>query len=812
MENNNKTQQPVAQVANPEEGQLTMKELFYTCLGEWKWFVLSLFLCLALATVYLLRTPKTYTRFSSIVIKEDRKGRSIASDMTSAFSDMGLMASNTNVQNELLTLQSRDVALSVARRLALNVNYSVDGTFHRETIYGTQNPVKIEFPGLNDDDVVTFDLYLGEKDTFTANNFTLKGEKMEGEVQGTVGMNITKTPVGRIVVHKSPYYKTAQVEGPIHVSRVGIRAAQAKVLASFTANLNNKQATVIDMSYKDVSTQRAEDVLNTVISVYNENWVKDKNLIAVSTSQFINERLQVIERELGNVDNDISSYKSANQITDLMAVSNMYLQQTGTAEVNILALNNQIYMAKYIRNYLSNSKNKRQLLPANSGIENNNIESLITRYNELMLNRNNLASNSSEQNPIVVDLDAQLEAMRIAIISSIDNEIKTLETQIESQRSFGGQAKAKITSNPTQAKYLLSVERQQKVKESLYLFLLQKREENELSQAFTAYNTRIIDVPQGSNIPTSPVKMQILLIAFVIGLCIPLAVIYMRESMNTAIRSRRDIENKITMPFLGEIPLLRRKGEKKKWQFWKKKDDSKKYTFVVKHKSRGLLNEAFRVISTNLEFMTGNSSGSATVFMITSYLPGSGKSFIAANLGAVFSIKNKKILVIDGDLRHASLSQYVGKNDKGLTEYLAGSLTNIDDVIVHVEKYEGFDILPVGTIPPNPSELLYSERFANLIADMRKRYEYIIIDCPPIDVVTDATIIEKQVDRTIFIARIGLFERSMVAQLERDFQNSKLKNMSLILNGTRGAKGKYGYGYGYGYGYDYGYGSNDKEE
>ena len=791
MENNSNTQQ-VASAEQNNEAQITMKELFYTCLREWKWFALSLFVFLALATVYLLRTPKTYTRFASIVIKEDRKGRSIATDMASAFSDMGLMASNTNVQNELLALQSRDLALSVARRLALNVNYSVDGTFHRNTIYGTDMPLKVEFPGMNDNAVVGFDIILGEKDSITLCHFTMKGEEVDGEVKGTVGMNILHTPVGRVVVHKSPYYNTAKPEGPIHVSRIEMARAQAKVLASFTAALNNKLATVIDMSYKDVSTQRAEDVLNTVISVYNENWVEDKNLIAVSTSQFINERLQVIERELGNVDNDISSYKSANQITDLMAVSNMYLEQTGQADVNILALNNQIYMAKYIRSYLSNVKNKRQLLPANSGIQNNNIENLITKYNEQMLHRNNLVSNSSEQNPIVVDLDEQLEALRGAIISSIDNEIKTLETQISSQRDFGGHAKAKISSNPTQAKYLLSVERQQKVKESLYLFLLQKREENELSQAFTAYNTRVIDVPQGSNIPTSPVNSKILLIAMVLGMCFPLGLIYLRETMNTAIRSRKDIEDKLSMPFLGEIPLLRRKGEKKWWQVWKKAG-TKKFSFVVRRNSRGIVNEAFRVVSTNLEFMTPKEKEGATVFMTTSYLASSGKSFIVANLGAILTLKEKKILVIDCDLRHASLSEYFGAVEHGITDYLAGNVDNVERIIHHSEKFAGLDAIPVGTIPPNPAELLYSERFEALLTEMRKRYDYIIVDCPPIDVVTDATIVEKYVDRTLFIVRVGLFERVMIPKLERDFKSGRMKNMSLILNGTRNATGAYGY-------------------
>jgi tyrosine-protein kinase Etk/Wzc len=339
----------------------------------------------------------------------------------------------------------------------------------------------------------------------------------------------------------------------------------------------------------DVCIQRAEDLLNTLIAVYNENWVKDKNQIAVSTSMFINDRLGVIEGELGNVDENISSFKSEHLLPDVQAASNLYMTQSSETSSKILALNTQLSMARYIRGYLTSSNGQNQLLPANSGLESTNIEKQISDYNAMQLQRNSLVANSSEQNPLVQDLDQSLKALRGAVVISIDNLITSLNTQIRSLQQNEKETTGKIAASPDQAKYLLSVERQQKVKEALYLFLLQKREENELSQAFTAYNTRIITPPTGKMIPTAPIKRNILLVAFTLGLLIPVVIIFLKENMDTAIRGRKDIEG-LTLPFIGEIP---QGGNRKRGLFApKKKEDY--HLVVVKEKNRNVINEAFR--------------------------------------------------------------------------------------------------------------------------------------------------------------------------------------------------------------------------
>lgn len=782
---------------------LRIQDLLYLCLARWKWFVLSLMVTIGVATVYLLRTPAVYTRTASVLIKEDSKGKSVSSDLES-FSEFGLFQSGTNVNNELITFQSPALMTEVVKRLRLDMNYFVPGKFHRQVAYGLTLPVDVTINDLPENESAGFTLKIQPDGTLYLSDFIRNGTDLdEKDVKGSLLDSIT-TPLGKIIIHTTPNYVKGEAY-TLYVGKSSLYNAVNSCSSNLSVSLNSEKASVIDFSFKDNSTQRAEDVLSMLISVYNENWVKDKNQIAVSTSMFINERLGVIERELGNVDEDISSYKSEHLLPDVQAASSMYMAQSSEANAQILSLNNQLYMTRYIRNYLANDANRTQLLPANSGIESANIESQIAEYNKQLLQRNSLVANSSTENPLVVDMDQALASMRGAIIRSIDNQIVTLNSQIKSLRQTEQQTTSRIAANPTQAKYLLSVERQQKVKEALYLFLLQKREENELSQAFTAYNTRIVTPPHGSMLPTSPVHKNIFMVAFALGLLIPVVIIFMRENMNTRVRGRKDLEN-LTIPFIGEIPLFTRK---KKGILGKKPQEVK--AVVVKEGNRDIINEAFRVLRTNLEFMTGKDKTSNVIIM-TSFNPGSGKSFLTMNIAMSLAIKGKKVLVIDGDLRHASASSYIDSPDKGLSDYLGGRIDNLDEIIVPDPKHKSMDILPVGTIPPNPTELLFDERLKQTIDTVREQYDYVLIDCPPVELVADTQIIEKLADRTIFVVRAGLLERSMLSELEKIYDEKKYKNMSLILNGTEGSGGRYGYCYGYRYGYGsgYHYGSDGK--
>ena len=773
---------------------IRIQDLFYLCVNKWYWFAISLAVTIGIAIIYLLTTPPVYTRSASLLIKEDSKGNSL-SDAAGMMGDFDLFQTKTNVNNEIQSLQSPAVMLDVVKRLHLDISYHTDGGFYKKVLYGRDCPFTVNFNDLKDNESVAFTINPSQDGHILLADFSRDGKDVEGTI--TIMLNDTvDTPIGNLVM--TTVNDSSTFDTPIYVSRMGFQKTTENYASNLSVTLSDEKSTVINLSFKDVCIQRAEDVLNTVIAVYNENWIKDKNQIAVSTSAFISDRLGVIEQELGNVDENISSYKSEHLLPDVQAAASMYMAQSSETNAQILALNTQLSMARYIRNYLTNSTSKNQLLPANSGIENPGIEAQIANYNTAQLRRNDLVANSSERNPLVIDMDQSLEDMRRAIVTSIDNHITTLNTQIRSLQQSERQTTARIAANPTQGKYLLSVERQQKVKEALYLFLLQKREENELSQAFTAYNTRIITPPSGSLKPTAPVKRNIALIAFAMGVLIPVVIIFVRENMNTKVRGRKDLES-LSVPFVGEIPLAE-SGKKKKTAHTAKE-------IVIHQGKRDIVNEAFRVLRTNLEFILDakEDKDRASVTLITSFNPGSGKTFLTMNTAATFAMKGKRVLVVDGDLRHASASAYVGSPQKGLSNYLGKRENNVEDLIVEKENYPGLFVLPVGTIPPNPTELLAEPRLAELMEKMRSRFDYILIDCPPIDIVADTQIIEKLADRTVFIVRAGLLERDMLPKLQSDYDAKRFKNMALVLNGTIGGSSRYGYRYGYKYGYKYGY-------
>ena len=781
------TQDNITTNVKQSDDFIRVRDLLNICIAKWYWFVISLAITIGVAIIYILSTPPVYTRSASLLIKEDGKNGSAVD--AGVLSEIDIFQTSTNVNNEIQLLQSPSVMLDVVKRLHLDVNYHADGRFYRRTLYGSTCPYTVEFTDLGDNDIVTFTIDSQDGNNLTLNEFTFNGEEFDGETNAVIGDTVA-TPIGRLVVKPTIIDTTAlsSVVSPIYVTRNGLLSTTRAYTSGLTVALSNDKSSVINLTFNDVCIQRAEDILNTVIAVYNENWIKDRNQVAVSTSMFINERLGVIERELGNVDESISSFKSENLLPDVQAAANMYMSQSSTTTAQILALNTQLSMARYIRSYVTNANGRNQLLPANSGIENANIESQIAEYNSMQLQRNSLVANSSEQNPLVQDLDQSLNAMREAIVSSIDNLMVVLNTQLNSLQQSERQTTARIAANPSQGKYLLSVERQQKVKESLYLFLLQKREENELSQAFTAYNTRIITPPTGSPIPTSPEKKNIFLVAIALGLIIPFGTLFAKENMNTKLRGRKDLES-LTLPFAGEIPLVTSKG--------KKQQENNK--IVIEQGHRDVVNEAFRVLRTNMEFMLGDTSenGKAPVILFTSFNPGSGKTFLAVNTAACIAIKGKRVLVIDGDLRRGSASAYIDKPQLGLSDYLGHRTNDIASITVEVENHPTLHIIPVGTIPPNPTELLADKRFNQLIEDVRTKYDYIFIDCPPIDIVADTQIISKIADRTIFIVRAGLLEREMLPELQRMYDEHRFKNMALVLNGTEATHSRYAYRYGY---------------
>jgi len=797
-----------------ENEGVNIKELIYLCLSHWHWFVISLALCLGYAYYQLLKMQDVYSRSAQIIIKTEGWSDSYANGV-SDFTNFDLFKTRVNLDTEIATFSSPDLIREVVNRLHLDMDYYTPGRFHDYIAYGEQLPYMAVIEGRGENEAAGFAMEIAPDGKVTLTDFQYDGMYEEENPEAIAAKRIaiepnksTPTPVGNVTLIPNTGYVAAEAtdegEGSgtltFLVRRKGIKAAVDEYLGKLTVGREEDDSNIVNISATDQSPKRAEDFINTVLAVYNQNWVDDRNKIAVSTSNFINERLAVIEGELGNVESDISQYKSEHLLPDVQAASSMYMKQAQEANSVIRDLENQIYLANYVRDYLTNPARKNELLPVNSGFEGGAaFASQINSYNQQMTERNTLVSNSSEENPIVVDLDASLKGMRQSIINSIDNQITSLNAKIKSQRKYEGQAVSQLASNPQQAKYLLSVERQQKVKESLYLYLLQKREENELSQAFTAYNTRLVTQPQGGDAPTGPNRRRYMIFAFIIGIAIPLGIIFLMEVLNTKVRGRVDLE-KLSAPFLGEVPLA--EAGKRKWlrRLLPVKFKTEKNRVVIKKNNRNVVNEAFRVLRTNLDLVMSKTP-EQNVIAVTSFNPGSGKSFVTMNLAVTLAIRGRRVVVIDGDLRHGSMSQYVDSPQKGLADFLRGKIDDPNEIAVQYPDYPTLDIIPTGKMPPNPTELLEDDRLALIVEKLRKDHDYVFIDCPPLDIVADTQIIGRVTDRTIFIVRAGMLERSMVKELEDIYAKKKLKNIAVVLNGTSSAKGRYGYKYGYNYGY-----------
>lgn len=779
-----------------------IKDILFLFLGNWQWFVLSLAIAMGVVFYYLQITPSIYQATASVMIKAEEKGGAATEEL---MNQLGIHGTTVNITNEILSITTVASTQEVVNRLNLAIEAFHHGPFHDELAYGLDLPVTVTFPEFEDTDQASFDLKLQKDSSIVISNMTLNGHQFEGSLSFKLGQTV-KTPMGVLTVGPSPYYVGGKTDN-LTIVRNPMRATVARFNKSIVATQRNQKASIIDLSINDVSRTRGEDILSTLVSVYNEAWIKDRNQITASTTDFIRERLSIIESELGHVDSDISDYKSRNLMTDVGAVGGIALSQATSTEEQGRELDNRLYMTRYLRNYLTDAAHSKDQLPANSGIESPTIENQIQAYNSLLLQRNNHLAVSSEQNPLVMDIDQKLQNMKQSIIGSLDNELTMLNTRRSTVASARSQAVGKLAANPQQAKYLLSVERQQKVKESLYLFLLQKREENELSQAFTAYNTRVLEQPSSSPIPVSPNVPFIVGIALIAGLGIPAGVLLLIESFNTAVRGRKDIES-LHAPFVGEIPLAMtgKKGSKKRPM----SADITEKELVVKEKSRNVMNEAFRVVRTNLEFILGFEGGNHVV-MLTSMNPGSGKTFITANLSNSLAIKDKKVIAVDLDLRRGSLSKYAGSPTQGVSNYLSGQIADWHDVVCRVDK---LDILPVGTIPPNPTELLFTPRFTKLITELKEQYDYVFIDCPPVEIVADAAIISRYAEMTLFVVRAHVLDRTFLPDIEKWYQEKRFPSLSILLNGTRQEFSHYGtsrYGY-HRYGYHYGNYGNYSED
>ncbi|SBW07595.1 polysaccharide biosynthesis tyrosine autokinase [uncultured Dysgonomonas sp.] len=779
---------------NTEEDFIQIQDLWKMSVEKWHWFAISLTICLIFAFLYIAITSPVYTRMAAVLIKDNSAKGGMLSDNINTFSDMGLFKSNTNINNEILTFKSPLLMQEVVQRMKLDEDYSTKGFFRNKPLY-KNSPVIVSIDSTNVNESFSFYIELLPQNKIRLANLTLNGEELDFPDEEINLSESVNTPLGSIRINPTAFYSKVYYNQQILFVKSNLRSIVNHYTNALNVGLSNEDATIIDISLNDVSAQRAEDILDTLITVYNKNWIQERTQIAVNTSSFIEERLNVIEKELGGVEDSISRFKSQNLIPDIQAASNMYMARSNENDTKIQALSTQHTIAKYILSHLKDSRTKDMLLPANLGIEGTNIDRQINEYNTLLLKRNTLLANSSDNNPLVLDIKQSLLFVREAIISSVDNLLISLDTQIRNIQKSETKINERIASSPEQAKYLLSVERQQAVKEALYLFLLQKQEENQLSQTFTVYNTKIITPPSGNMFPTTPRKTSILLVAAAIGFLLPAIIIIIVENMTITLRGRKDLSS-LSLPFIGEIPQIIN-GKKKlllKNRSTKNRDD-----IIVKEGKKDYMNEAFRVIRTNLDFiLSTNGEAQQKVIMFTSFNIGSGKTFTTINLAISMAIKGKKVVVIDLDMRKASLSSYIDSPSAGISNYLGKMIDNPDQIIRKGAIHPNLDIIPAGTIPPNPVELLLDDRLQQLLDELREKYDYIFLDCPPVEIVTDASIVGKVTDITIFVVRAGLMDRRMLPEIEEMYQKDQYNNMTLLLNGTQYMRGKYGYNrYGY---------------
>ncbi len=766
----------------------SFKEFLSQCLSHWQWFLVSFLFFMGYGVYYLMSHQNIYERYTQVLIKDEQMANG-SNSLTNAFSQLGLVASNTNVNNELISFSSPSVMYEVVKKLELQDNYVLKEGLKGITLYGDNLPVKFSFPEMDSEDNCRFRATLfpdGSMELYKfMTNLDGKWVKYDQIIKVPASTDIVRSPIGQIKIQRLPAY-TSMIEEPeiLKFGRNGLLYTTEDYSSKLKADLVDKEAEVIELSIKNHNIQKADDILSTVISVYNQNWVEDKNRLAISTSSFIDDRLKVIQQELTTVDDEISNFKSQNKVLDVGATAQATLTENTHLRGMLIDATNQLMMARFLLEYVSDPAHANDVLPNNTGLRTDGLISMVNNYNALLLERDNLIRNSSEKNPVVADYNTQLAGQREAIIRSLIGNVKQIEASIRNMEKNEDLIQSTLSTAPVQAKDLLSAERQQLVKSELYLYLLQKREETELNQAFTAYNTRIITPPTGPLQPVSPKRTLILFVCFVLSLGVPGLFVYFLESMNTKVRSRKDLDS-LPVPFAGEIPRVGKKRKIPDYLIPKKK--LKKIIDtplpVVEEGNRNIINEAFRVVRSNLEFMSGKSSG-CKVIMLTSFNPGSGKSFIAFNLAMALAIKGKRVLLLDGDLRHGSVSNYISKPSKGLSNILAGNVDDWHKLVTKVDGRENFGVIGVGKTPPNPAELLDNGNLGKLLDEARNEYDFILIDCPPVDIVVDTQIIAPYADRTIFVARAGLLEKSALKEIEALYDSQKYKHMGVILNGT----------------------------
>ena len=766
----------------------TFQDIIEIVLRRWYWFAASIVLFLIAGGIYILRTSPVYQRNATIMVKDSRKGS--GSTEMAAFSELAGLSSRRNVDNELFVLQARRLMLNVVDKLNLAVTYTTRQGLRTVDLY-KRSPIAVTFVNDNESSACSFRVKLFE-DKVVISHFACsrkKGEEDDNDknfsATSPYGEPIV-TPHGQIVIDKTLYMDESYAGKTINVLKQNRDVVAARYRTATQSAVANKMSSIINISLKDVVAKRAEDVINTLIDVYNDDAVYDKQQIAEATADFIDARLSIISKELGSVDSDIQSFKNKNNLVDIEAETKRNMTESSKLKEEGLSTESQIEMSKFIKEYLNDTDKANNLIPVTSvGERTSLLSNQIADYNELVLRREKLQQNGATNNPVMLQLDRDLVAMKNAILASLDSNIATLEIKRDNLRREENKTNSRISSVPSQEKEYLSIARQQRIKEELYLYLLNKREENAISLAITENSARIIDSAFGPLKPIAPRKPLIMLMMLVLGIAVPFSIIYLREMFNTSVRGRRDIERSTSVPYLGDIPVFEGKMHR---------------SVAVRENGRDSVSEAFRIIRTNMTFMN-TAGGKQQVIQITSSNAHAGKTFISTNLAMTLAFSGQKVLMIDLDLRRRTMSKHMGQrnNPNGVSKFISDKSVKVTDIISKTELHENFDCIYAGLQPPNPAEMLMSSRLDELISECRKRYDAIIIDSVPALVIADALITSRIADLCLYVVREGLLDRRQLPDIEGLYREKKLHNMCIILNGASEHNHRYGYGYTYSY-------------
>lgn len=789
---------PMEKYTNTQEQaneEVQLVPLMRLCLEEfkthWWWFLLSVLLCVGCGWYYQQKQQRIFQR-QAVMLIEDADASSVGGGASTSRSskrnamntllELNGVSVGDNLKNEIFILSSKRLMLRVVEKLHLDIDYTIEAGLHIKSLYGDKElPFEVLFQSkCKGKALQTFKVT--KKD---ANTVTLKGlhdkkgnELPDKDVQ--LGQMV-QTPYGQLCVVRGQQFG-AWTDETITVSRMSIKNAATRFIGELAVSEYDKETSLIVLNCSDNNVERADHILACLYDTYKEDVVDNKNRVAQNTARFIDERIQIIGRELSSVENQLASFKKRNKLVDFTQSSQIVLNATNDARQQSLQLETQLNVARYLSDYLHSHSNNHDLIPA-LNMQDASFNTQIGKYNDVMNQRNQMVANSSDKQAIVAELDRQLAQMRQTIASSLKSYVNSIELRLRDAQANESALTGQVSGAPDQEKKGLDIQRQQSLKEALYTYLLNKREEVALQQAINEANVRLVEGPIGGESPIKPKSAMIMLVSLIIGLAIPTAILWVKRMLDVTVHGRKDIEEATTIPVLGEVPI--------------DKDFNGDNTLISSLASDSPMVEAFRILRFALGYMRQNPK----VLVSTSTTPGQGKSFVTRNMAIILAMAGKKVVVIDADIRKRTLSAAF-RHTIGLTAYLSDDYTQVGDIIKKDGISKGVDFIPAGHMPPNPSELLMSNRLDELVKRLRSEYDYVLFDTTPMLSVADANIVNRVADSTIFVIRVGVQERAFLPELEHMYQDHCFKSLSIVLNGVDPERGYHGYGYGYGYAYD----------